>query len=165
MGSGAYSDERWGVLDCGPLGEGGHGHYDQLSVELMADGRSVVVDPGRFTYAEDGTGWRAWFKGTAGPQHGDASTGSTRRRTAAASRRGPTSAARLLWRQTEPGLDVLRGEVQSPRYDALHTRTLALVDDDYWVIHDRLRAPTAHDYTAHWHLDRLAAGAGVGPDR
>jgi hypothetical protein len=55
-------------------------------------------------------------------------------------------------------MDVLCGEVQSPRYDALHTRTLAFVDEDYWVIHDRLCAPSAHDYTAHWHLDRLAQG-------
>jgi hypothetical protein len=46
----------------------------------------------------------------------------------------------------------------SPRYDAVHTRTLALVDADYWVVHDRLRATSAHDYTAHWHLAREAEG-------
>ena len=44
----------------------------------------------------------------------------------------------------------------SPQYDAVHTRTLAFVDDDYWVVHDRLRASSAHDYTARWHLDRHA---------
>ena len=152
-----YSDERWSVLDCGPLGEGGHGHYDQLSVELMADGHPVVVDPGRFTYAEDGTGWRAWFKGTAA--HNTVTVdGLDQTPYRRGKPKGATSAARLLWRQTERGLDVLCGEVRSPRYDALHTRTLALVDDDYWVIHDRLRAPSAHDYTARWHLDRLAEG-------
>ena len=66
-----YSDERWSVLDCGPLGEGGHGHYDQLSVELMADGHPVVVDPGRFTYAEDGTRLARVVQGDRRPQHRD----------------------------------------------------------------------------------------------
>jgi hypothetical protein len=72
--------------------------------------------------------------------------------------KGPTSTATLLWRQTSDGLDAICGRVQSPRYDAVHTRTLALVDDDFWVVHDRLRAPTAHDYVAHWHLDPAAEG-------
>ena len=38
------------LMDAGPIGDGGHGHYDQLSVELVAGGRALVVDPGRFTY-------------------------------------------------------------------------------------------------------------------
>ncbi len=51
---------------AGPLGDGGHGHYDQLSVEAAAAGRPLVVDPGRYTYdADDPAGWRHWFKGTA----------------------------------------------------------------------------------------------------
>ena len=49
----------------GPLGDGGHGHYDQLAVELYANGQPLVVDPGRYTYAEEPGGWRRWFKGTA----------------------------------------------------------------------------------------------------
>ena len=61
-----YEQERWLVLDAGPLGDGGHGHYDQLSVEAAAAGRPLVVDPGRYTYdADDPAGWRHWFKGTA----------------------------------------------------------------------------------------------------
>ena len=67
----AYTDERWSVLDCGPLGDGGHGHYDQLSVELMADGHPVVVDPGRYTYAEDDSGLASVVQGDRRPQHRD----------------------------------------------------------------------------------------------
>lgn len=156
----AYADERWAVLDCGPLGAGGHGHYDQLSLELMAGGRSLVVDPGRFTYDEDGTGWRAWFKGTAA--HNTVTVdGLDQTPYRRGKPRGPTSTARLLWRHTEPGLDALCGRVVSPRYDAVHTRTVALVDDDYWVVHDRLRAGAPHEYVAHWQLDRPADGRTV----
>ena len=62
-GATAYGDERFMLMDAGPIGDGGHGHYDQLSIELYADGRSLVVDPGRYTYAD--TSWRHWFKGSA----------------------------------------------------------------------------------------------------
>ena len=58
------------MFDCGPLGEGNHGHFDALSFELAAHGRSLVVDPGRYTYSEavdaiDGVNWRPHFRGTA----------------------------------------------------------------------------------------------------
>jgi Heparinase II/III-like protein/Heparinase II/III N-terminus len=150
-GTRAYAEERFAVLDCGPLGDGGHGHYDQLSVELAGGGRSLVVDPGRYTYAEDHEGWRRHFKGTAA--HNTVTVdGLDQTPYRRGKPRGPVSTARLLARRTAPGLDVLRGEVCSPVYDAVHIRTLALVDDDYWLVHDRLRAGTRHRYEARWHL-------------
>ena len=53
---------RYLIFDCGPLGDGGHGHYDLLSVEAWDGARPLVLDPGRFTYAEP---LRRWFRGTA----------------------------------------------------------------------------------------------------
>ncbi len=126
-----------------------------------ADGATVgrsCVDPGRYTYAEDGSGWRRVVQGDRGTQHGDASTASTRRRTAAGSRRARRRRHGCSGGTPSPGSTSCAGEVVSPRYDAVHTRTLALVDDDYWVVHDRLRAASVHDYTAHWHLDPEAEG-------
>ncbi len=80
-----FADERWLIFDCGPLGDGGHGHYDLLNVEIAADGRPLVVDPGRYTYDEQAptsaTGSRARPRTTP-----SSSTASTRRRTGAASR-------------------------------------------------------------------------------
>ena len=58
-------DDRFLIFDCGPLGDGGHGHYDLLSFEACAGGRPLVVDPGRYTYAEGEPNLRHWFKGTA----------------------------------------------------------------------------------------------------
>ena len=152
----AYADERWSVLDCGPLGDGGHGHYDQLSVELMADGHLSPSTPGRYTYAEDDTRLARVVQGDRRAQHRD--------------RRRPRPDAVPPGQAEGPDLDratavaahragprrPVRPASVSPQYDAVHTRTLALVDDDYWVVHDRLRASSAHDYTARWHLDRHA---------
>ena len=61
-----YEDEQHLLFDCGPLGAGNHGHFDLLSFELTAHGRSLVVDPGRYTYDESGeVNERALFRGTA----------------------------------------------------------------------------------------------------
>ncbi len=41
---------------CGPNGQngnGGHGHNDKLSFELMLDGEDIVVDPGTYVYTAD----------------------------------------------------------------------------------------------------------------
>lgn len=54
-------------IDCAPLGEGSHSHYDLFSFTWFAGGRQVVVDPGRYTYdAEplDRIDWRREFKST-----------------------------------------------------------------------------------------------------
>ena len=155
VGPRAYADERFCVVDCGPLGEGGHGHYDHLSVEMAAGGRSLVVDPGRHTYV-DGP-WRRWFKGTAG--HSTVTVdGLDQTPYRCGKPKGPVSSARLVGRWTGPGLDVVVGRATSPAYDAVHTRAVALVGDDWWVVHDRLTAPTPHRYQARWHLAPEAHG-------
>ena len=154
-----YAHERWGVFDCGPIGDGGHGHYDQLSVELMAGGHRLVVDPGRYTYADGARRLAAVVQGHGRAQHGLRRRPGPDARIRRGKPKGPTSRPRgCSAGRLRAGLDVLRGEVRSPRYDAVHTRTLALVDDDYWVVHDRLRAPTPHSYEARWHLAPAAHG-------
>jgi len=48
--------------------------------------------------------------------------------------------------------DVATAVATSPRYDARHSRTLALVRRDHWLVRDRLTAPSTHRYEARWHL-------------
>jgi Heparinase II/III-like protein/Heparinase II/III N-terminus len=155
----AFADERFALFDCGPIGDGGHGHYDQLSLELTGGGHALVVDPGRYTYAagEGAHGWRHWFKGTAA--HSTVTVDELDQTPYRAGKPvGPTSTATLLGRWTSPGLDVLAGDVVSPSHDARHRRTVAFVDDDFWVIHDRLRGRSRHTYLARWHLSPGAQG-------
>jgi hypothetical protein len=155
-----FGDARWAVFDCGPLGCGGHGHYDALSVELHADGRALVVDPGRYTYHE-GTdsdpNWRAWFKGTAAHNTVcvDGFDQSPYRR---GRHRGPRAEARLLARATAPGLDVLAGEVRSPCYGAVHRRTLLFLGEELWLVEDVLEDTEPHEYDLRWHLTPAAEG-------
>jgi hypothetical protein len=47
---------------------------------------------------------------------------------------------------------VLHGEARSPCYDAVHTRRIVFVGDEYWLVEDRLRAGTPHRYDLRFHL-------------
>jgi Heparinase II/III-like protein/Heparinase II/III N-terminus len=51
-------------IDAGPQGvfAGGHGHADALSIQLITDGRSILIDPGTFCYT---CPERNRFRGTA----------------------------------------------------------------------------------------------------
>ncbi|MDT7579866.1 MAG: hypothetical protein QOK35_1130, partial [Pseudonocardiales bacterium] len=151
-----FGEERWCLLDTGPVGDGRHGHDDQLSVEIHAGGHPLVVDPGRLTCADEGSGSRRWSTGTATRStvtvDGLDRTPDRRERP-----RGPVGPPRLLRRHTAPGLDLLVARATSPLHEAVHTRTVLLVDDDYWLVHDRLEGTRPHRYSARW---QLATGAG-----
>jgi hypothetical protein len=155
-GGRAYQDELFAMFDCGPIGDGGHGHYDQLSVELAGGGHNLAVDPGRYTYADDDDGWRRWFKGTAA--HNTVTVDGLDQTPYRPGKPRLTSTATLLGRWSPPGIDVLSGEVTSPSHDARHRRTLALVNDDFWVVHDQLQGESPHTYAARWHLSPEAQG-------
>jgi uncharacterized heparinase superfamily protein len=156
---GGYHTQRggWGagdaflIFDCGPLGDGGHGHYDLLSVEVFAAGRPLLVDPGRFTYSEQPPNLRRWFRGTAAHNtvcvDGLDQTPYTRTRPD-----GPVAEGRFLGRTGVAGVDVLAGEARSPVYDAVHRRRVTFVDDRYWLIEDRLEAEQEHLYDLRFHL-------------
>lgn len=148
-----YAEERWCLLDVGPVGDGGHD--GRLSVEIHAGGHPLVVDPGRS--ADDGSGWRRWFTGAAarstvtvdGPDETPYGQGRPR---------DPGGRARLLHRHTAPGLDLLVARATG-LHEAVHTRTVLLVDDDYWLVHDRLEGARPHRYTARWLLAPAAGDA------
>ena len=153
-----FADERFLMFDCGPLGDGGHGHYDLLNVEIAANGRPLVMDPGRFTYDEQEPNLRHWFKGTAAHNTVvvDGLDQTPYRR--GKPRKGTIARGRLVARHGAPCLDLVEGEATSTCYDAVHRRRVAFVADDYWVVEDRLAAPTPHRYDLRFHLAPEADG-------
>ncbi|MFZ2650306.1 MAG: alginate lyase family protein [Burkholderiaceae bacterium] len=176
-GAADFGAAQYLVFDSGPLGEGNHGHFDCLNFELAAAGRSLIVDPGRYTYSEAPIGespenWRVRFRGTAVhntvcvdarnqtryvPKATQPSSrhvpGSVRHKIA-----GPAPEATLLEFAQAPGLALLHGRAASHEYDALHDRFVVLVDGAYWIVSDALRAPTVHDYVLNFQLSAPAWG-------
>ena len=149
--SGWGKDARYLVFDCGPIGDGGHGHYDLLSIEVAANGRALIIDPGRFTYADDEAKWRWRFKGTAA--HNTVCVDDLDQVTYRRGKpKGPLAHGRLLERFTAPGLDMLCGEARSPVYEGVHTRRIFFVAGVYWLIVDSLRGNVTHKYDLRFHL-------------
>ena len=155
-------DDRFLILDCGPLGDGGHGHYDALSVEAWAGEHALVMDPGRFTYAEGEPNLRHWFRGTAA--HNTVCVDGTDQTPYARGRSSlPSAEARLL----EASADILVAEVRSPVYEAIHRRRVLFVDGRCWLIEDVLTGERPHRYDLRWHLPpgraRVWAGGVTSP--
>lgn len=148
-------DARYLIFDAGALGDGGHGHYDALSVEIYAHGRALVVDPGRYTYSEHGENWRRWFKSTKA--HNTVCVdGLDQTPYRCGKPKGPTARGRLLERLSAPSLDVLCGEVLSPAYEARHVRRVFFVANEYWLIVDELGGERPHRYDLRFHLAQEA---------
>jgi uncharacterized heparinase superfamily protein len=157
--------DRFLIFDCGPLGDGGHGHYDALSIEAWVGDDALVLDPGRFTYAEGEPNLRHWFRGTAAHNtvcvDGQDQTPYARSRSSL-----PSAEATFLGRCTGDGLDVLCGEVRSPVYEAVHRRRVIFVDGTYWIVEDRLTGTRRHRFDLRFHLApgraRVFGGGAVG---
>jgi Heparinase II/III-like protein/Heparinase II/III N-terminus len=172
-----FDTAQYLVFDTGPLGEGNHGHFDCLNFELAAAGRSLIVDPGRYTYSEapidaSAVNWRLHFRGTAAHNtvcvDGRNQTryvpkaikevsrhthGSVRHKIA-----GPAPTASLVEFAQAPGFTLLHGRAASQEYDAVHERFIVCVDARYWIVSDALRAPSAHDYVVNFQLGAAALG-------
>ncbi len=173
-----FADAQYLVFDSGPLGEGNHGHLDCLSFELAAFGRSLIVDPGRYTYSEaadddSATNWRVHFRGTAAHntvcvdglqqtryvakainQASRHAQGSVRHKIS-----GPAPQAALIEGAWAPGFALLHGRAASHEYDAVHERVVACIGGDLWIVSDHLTAASEHDYALHFQLGAAAHGA------
>ena len=155
-GDASFAGQRFLVFDCGPLGDGGHGHYDALTIDV-ASGRPLVVDPGRYTYCDDAPHWRRLFKSSAA--HNTVTVdGLDQTPYYRGKPRAGIASARLAQRLTAPGLDVLCGEVTSPAYEAIHRRRVLFVGGEYWLVHDSLAGSQPHQYVLRFHLAPVTSG-------
>jgi len=146
-----FERESFLIFDCGPLGDGGHGHYDMLNVEIAAQGKPLIIDPGRYTYSEHPPNLRHWFKGTEAHNtvciDGMDQVGYRRGKP-----KKPLPQARLIERWSAPGFDLLCGTAQSPCYEVVHARRIFYIADEYWIISDSLAGERPHRFDLRFHL-------------
>jgi len=161
-GTEPYEEERYLVFDCGPLGEGNHGHLDVLSFEMAAYGQSLIVDPGRYTYDESGeTNWRVRFRGTG--YHNTVLVDNKNQTQYAFHKRkfkilGPEPDFELKAFISCPDFDYLHGVARSHEYEVVHERKIFFACREYWIISDLLSAREVHDYDLLFHLSDQAFG-------
>lgn len=129
------------AMDAGPYGAG-HQHEDKLQISLHAFGRSLLLDPGRFTYA--GGPWRSYFVGTQSHNtmlvdgHGQSRSRTPHQRWIG------RSAQDNLWLTNEV-FDFMTGsyaEGYGGSDDGLvHIRKVFFRRGEYWLVHDLLVGP------------------------
>ena len=74
MRSGWDPGARYLMFEAGPYGLG-HQHEDKHHIDVYAYGRSLLLDPGRFTYV--GGPWRSYFVGTQRKDEADQASAQT----------------------------------------------------------------------------------------
>jgi hypothetical protein len=159
-----FTDERYLVFDCGPLGAGNHGHLDLLSIEAAAYGHSLIVDPGRYTYYEPSPesgeiNWRARFRGT-GCHNTVLVDGKNQTRYEFQKTRfricGPAPDHELKLLIASTAYDFAHGVARSHEYPVVHERKILFARPTYWIITDILRAAEIHTYDLRFHLSDSA---------
>lgn len=146
-------DANYMMLDCGPHGDiGAHAHADVLSFDMVARGRTLLVDPGTYTYT-GAQELRDHFRSTAA--HNTLTIDGQSSSVPA----GPFSwqqTARATARKWEsyPRYDLFEGEhdgyarLASP---AIHARGVLFLKGDYWIVRDRVATAGAHVYQLNFH--------------
>ncbi|HEV7374467.1 MAG TPA: alginate lyase family protein [Pyrinomonadaceae bacterium] len=143
------------LVDCGPHGTAncGHAHADALSIELAAKGRTLLVDPGTYTYtgsAEMRDLFRSSLAHNTLVVDGESSSIPA----------GPFQwkhVARTTLRawHSHAAFDYFEGAhdgYERLPQPATHTRSLLFLKDRYWIMRDRASAQGAHQYDLRFHF-------------
>ena len=134
-------------FDCGSHGAGncGHAHADALSFELAANGRTLLIDPGTYTYTGSRE-MRDWFRSSAAHNtltiDGESSSVSG----------GPFSWRTIAHCERNSWITQQRFDYVVASHDgysrfpgsAMHTRSLLFLKDDYWVLRDHVASAGDH---------------------
>ena len=162
MRDGWSPDANYLLFDCGPHGWAncGHAHADALAIDLAADGRTLLVDPGTFTYT-GGHETRDWFRGSTAHNTVTVDGKSSSIPAGTFSWQTKTACEALAWVEHErftfvSGRHHGYEEMAAP---GRHTRDILFLKHDYWLLRDRLELSGEHQVDQWFHFD-----SGVSPD-
>jgi Heparinase II/III-like protein/Heparinase II/III N-terminus len=148
------------LLDCGPHGMNncGHAHADALSFELTVGGRTLLVDPGTYTYTGSRE-LRDWFRSSVA--HNTLTVDGESSSVPA----GPFSWSAIAQCATEKWTSRQRFDYFAGRHNGyarlprpvIHSRGVLFLRGDYWVMRDSVESNGEHRYDLWFHFDSDAA--------
>jgi hypothetical protein len=144
------------LVDCGPHGTDncGHAHADALSFDLASHGRTMLLDPGTYTYTASRE-LRDWFRGSLAHNtltvDGESSSVSA----------GPFSWQSIARCETRSWISRGRfdyfegthGGYARLAQPVSHNRGVLFLKNDYWVLRDRVVSAGEHQYDLRFHFD------------
>lgn len=144
------------LFDCGPHGTDncGHAHADALSFDLAVNGRTMLVDPGTYTYTAS-KHMRDWFRGS------DAHNTLTIDRKSSSECDGPFSWRTIARPECDAWITHERFDYVLGAHDgynllpdpATHKRSILFLKQNYWVLRDQVETSGFHHLEPWFHLD------------
>jgi len=156
MRDGWDETDNYMIVDCGEVGSlaGGHGHADALSIEVAVQGRTLLVDPGTYSYHESRE-IRDHFRSSAAhntitiDEQSSSETGET------FSWKTRADCNQKKW-ISEERFDLFEGShngYERLAKPAKHTRMILFLKGDYWIMRDLVETAGEHDYAVNFHYD------------
>jgi hypothetical protein len=130
-------------IDAGPLGSlaGGHGHADALSVQLTANGRPMLIDPGACCYT---CPERDRFRGTAA--HNTLQIDGRDQAEPAGPFAWKSMPETIVDRwHTAEDCDFFAG------HHGMHHRSVVGLKSKFWLVRDTVTGAGTHRLDIHWH--------------
>lgn len=147
MRDGWTTSSNYLLFDCGPHGalNCGHAHADALSFELAVNGRTVLVDPGTYTYTGSKE-LRDWFRSSQAHNTVTLNNVSSSIPDTAFTWKTVSECNLLDW-ITSADYDFVRGEQSGL------VRTIFFRKRKYWIIRDTLKRPSETPADIYFHFN------------
>ena len=147
-------DANYLLFDCGPHGalNCGHAHADALAIDVAANGRTVLVDPGTYTYTGS-KDERDWFRSS------QAHNTVTLDDKSSSIPAGPFSWQTKATCHLRKWISEDRFDYVSGDYDGVLERSILFLKGNYWIVRDKLLSGNEHRGEVSFHFE---SGAGSG---
>jgi hypothetical protein len=155
MREGWSKSDNYMLIDCGPLGglKCGHAHADVLSFELTVHGRTLLVDPGTYTYTGSKTD-RDYFRSSLAHNTLTVDGESSSTLLGPFSWQSVANAKLIEW-TSKPSFAFFSGthdgylRLASP---VTHRRDILFLKGDYWIVVDTIDSDGRHEYALPFHF-------------
>jgi hypothetical protein len=160
MRDGWTRESNYLLFDCGPHGSlaCGHAHADALSFELAANGHTLLVDPGTYTYTGSKE-LRDWFRSSHAHNTITLDEESSSIPDGAFSWKTKAESRLWGWRSHER-YDFVSGDVGGFSQwgsQTHHRRSIFFLKKDYWIVSDIVDPVSGQRIDIRFHFDSSAA--------